>query len=129
MSATIEVRSPADGRLIGSVPDLGPAGVAAAAKELRDAQPAWDDLGPDGRGRYMLQFLDWILDHERHLVETMQNETGKSWGDAGLEKITLKSEPHWYPYKPRSSKAQSLMVRLLGAHDWRRRLGLTGKGR
>jgi acyl-CoA reductase-like NAD-dependent aldehyde dehydrogenase len=45
------------------------------------------------------------------------------------EKITLKSEPHWYPYRPRSSKAQSLMVRLLGAHDWRRRLGLTGKGR
>jgi acyl-CoA reductase-like NAD-dependent aldehyde dehydrogenase len=45
------------------------------------------------------------------------------------EKITLKSEPHWYPYKARSSKAQSFMVRLLGAHDWRRRLGLTGKRR
>jgi acyl-CoA reductase-like NAD-dependent aldehyde dehydrogenase len=40
------------------------------------------------------------------------------------ERITLKSEPHWYPYKKRSSQLQARMVRLLGAHDWRRRLGL-----
>jgi acyl-CoA reductase-like NAD-dependent aldehyde dehydrogenase len=39
------------------------------------------------------------------------------------ERVKLKSEPHWYPYKPKSSALQARMVRLLGAHDWRRRLG------
>ncbi len=83
--ALIEVRCPADGRLIASVPDEGPEGVAAAAKRLREAQPAWEDLGPDGRAKHMFRFLDWILDNEKHLVGLMQEETGKSWGDAGLE--------------------------------------------
>ncbi|KLL09801.1 aldehyde dehydrogenase family protein [Protofrankia coriariae] len=81
----IEVRCPADGRLVASVPDEGPEGVAVAAKRLREAQPAWEDLGPDGRAKYMFRFLDWILDNEKHLVGLMQEETGKSWGDAGLE--------------------------------------------
>ena len=39
------------------------------------------------------------------------------------EKVHLKSEPHWYPYKKTSSALQARMVRMLGAHDWRRRLG------
>ncbi|GAA0612656.1 aldehyde dehydrogenase family protein [Sporichthya brevicatena] len=81
----IDVYCPADGRLVGSVPDLGAAGVAAAAAELRAAQPAWEDLGPDGRAKHMRNFLDWILDNEKRLVGIMQEETGKSWGDAGLE--------------------------------------------
>jgi acyl-CoA reductase-like NAD-dependent aldehyde dehydrogenase len=64
---------------------MGPAGVAAAAQQLRAAQPAWEELGPDGRAQHMFRFLDWILDNEAHLVGTMQEETGKSWGDAALE--------------------------------------------
>jgi acyl-CoA reductase-like NAD-dependent aldehyde dehydrogenase len=82
---TIEVRCPADGRLVGSVPDLGEAGVAAAAAQLRGAQPAWEALGPSGRAKHMFRFLDWILDNEARLVGIMQEETGKSWGDASLE--------------------------------------------
>ncbi|HVW43578.1 MAG TPA: aldehyde dehydrogenase family protein [Amycolatopsis sp.] len=82
---TIEVFCPADGRVVGRVPDLGRAGVAAAAEQLRAAQPAWEALGPKGRAKHMLRFLDWILDHEAELVGIMQEETGKSWGDAALE--------------------------------------------
>src|SRR5689334_23106475 len=81
----IDVYCPADGRLVGRAPDLGRAGVEAAARQLRAAQPAWEDLGPDGRAQHMLAFLDWILDNEKNLVGIMQEETGKSWGDAGLE--------------------------------------------
>jgi acyl-CoA reductase-like NAD-dependent aldehyde dehydrogenase len=82
---TIEVRCPADDRIVGRVPDLGPAGVAAAAAQLRAAQPAWEALGPDGRAKHMRRFLDWILDNEAKLVGIMQEESGKSWGDAALE--------------------------------------------
>ncbi|WP_016881714.1 MULTISPECIES: aldehyde dehydrogenase family protein [unclassified Rhodococcus (in: high G+C Gram-positive bacteria)] len=81
----IEVRCPADGRLVGRVPDLGAAGVASAAKQLREAQPEWEAIGPDGRAKHMRKFLDWILDNEANLIGIMQEETGKSWGDASLE--------------------------------------------
>jgi acyl-CoA reductase-like NAD-dependent aldehyde dehydrogenase len=43
------------------------------------------------------------------------------------ERINLKSEMHWYPYTARRSKLQGVLVRMLGAHDWRRRLGLRGR--
>jgi acyl-CoA reductase-like NAD-dependent aldehyde dehydrogenase len=43
------------------------------------------------------------------------------------ERIHMKSEMHWYPYTKRRSTLQGIAVRLLGAHDWRRRLGLRGR--
>jgi hypothetical protein len=43
-----------------------------------------------------------------------------------IERLKLGSEIHWYPYTKRRSKLQERLVRLLGAHDWRRRLGLRG---
>jgi acyl-CoA reductase-like NAD-dependent aldehyde dehydrogenase len=43
------------------------------------------------------------------------------------EKIKLSNELHWYPYTKGKVKLQSRLVRMLGAHDWRRRLGLRGK--
>jgi acyl-CoA reductase-like NAD-dependent aldehyde dehydrogenase len=81
----MEVRSPSDGRAVGSVPVATAAEVAAAAARLRAAQPAWEALGPAGRGKILLGFLDWILDNERRLTEIVQSESGKSWGDASLE--------------------------------------------
>ena len=39
------------------------------------------------------------------------------------ERIDLKTEMHWYPYTKAKSSISSKMIRLLGAHDWRRRLG------
>lgn len=81
----ITVHCPADGRMVGSVPDMTAAQVHDVATALRAAQPAWEALGPNGRARYLLQLLDWVLDNEARLIGIMQEETGKSWGDAALE--------------------------------------------
>lgn len=83
--AAIEVRCPADGRLVGTVPDQSREEVAAAAARLRAAQPAWEALGPDGRSVHLRAWRDWLLDNERRLGELVQSETGKSWADASLE--------------------------------------------
>ena len=40
------------------------------------------------------------------------------------EWVTLKSELNWYPYHRRRTPLMARAVRLLGMHDWRRRLGL-----
>jgi acyl-CoA reductase-like NAD-dependent aldehyde dehydrogenase len=81
----IEVRCPADGRVVGTVPNQTAAEVRAAADALRAAQPAWDALGPDGRAVHLRNWRDWLLDNERRLAELVQAETGKAWTDAALE--------------------------------------------
>ncbi|WP_051341922.1 aldehyde dehydrogenase family protein [Pseudonocardia spinosispora] len=83
----IVVRCPADGRVVGSVPDLDPAAIGAEAARLRAAQPDWEALGPKGRSAHLLRWLDWLLDNEQRLLEMVQAEAGKSWADASLEMV------------------------------------------
>jgi acyl-CoA reductase-like NAD-dependent aldehyde dehydrogenase len=92
----IDVRSPANGRIVGSVDISTADDVAETVRELRAAQPAWEELGPHGRGKVLLTFLDWILDNERSLVEIVQSESGKSWGDASLEIIMAVDTINYY---------------------------------
>lgn len=81
----IEVHSPVDGRLVGTVPAVSPDQVAVICAELREAQPGWEAIGPRGRSVHLLRWLDWLLDNERRLLSLVQAETGKSWADASLE--------------------------------------------
>lgn len=81
----IGVHCPADGRLVGTVADMGSAEIAEVCSALRRAQPAWEALGPAGRRTWLLRWLDWLLDNEQRLLEMVQAETGKSWADASLE--------------------------------------------
>ena len=81
----ITVRRPADGELIATVPSLDATQVTAVCAELRQAQPAWEALGPSGRSAHLLRWLDWLLDNETRLLTLVQQETGKSWADASLE--------------------------------------------
>ena len=83
----VEVRSPADGRVVGTVPDMSAAEVFATAKRLRQAQPAWLAMGFAGRRAWMERFRDWILDNEEHLLGQVQAETGKAWGDIPIGEI------------------------------------------
>jgi acyl-CoA reductase-like NAD-dependent aldehyde dehydrogenase len=43
------------------------------------------------------------------------------------EKAAAKSEIHWYPATPAKAAIQSKAARLMGARDWRRRLGIKPK--
>ncbi|WP_099023944.1 aldehyde dehydrogenase family protein [Mycolicibacterium palauense] len=44
------------------------------------------------------------------------------------DRVSLKTEPLWYPIIPAKSRVVARVSRLLGAHDWRRRLGRRGDG-
>jgi acyl-CoA reductase-like NAD-dependent aldehyde dehydrogenase len=81
----IDVVAPADGALVGSVPDQGPADMAAMAGRARTAQPAWEALGPVDRARWLHRYRDWLLDHDDELADMLQRETGKPWQEATLE--------------------------------------------
>ena len=57
----IPVENPATGEIIGHVPAMTAANVAECARRGRDAQPAWQALGYDGRGRVFRRMQRWIV--------------------------------------------------------------------
>ncbi|OHV06935.1 aldehyde dehydrogenase family protein [Mycobacterium talmoniae] len=95
-SSLITVRCPADGRAVGTVPDMTPAQVHEVAAGLRSAQLEWEDLGPAGRAKHIRRFLDWVFDNEDRLIGIMQEETGKSWGDAAVETAVVVDTINYY---------------------------------
>jgi len=84
----IEVENPATGQVIATVPDLGPEEVKDLAAKARAAQPGWEALGFEGRGRVMRRAQKWMLDHADRVIETIVSETGKTYEDAQLAEIS-----------------------------------------
>ena len=48
----------------------------------RAAQPAWEALGFEGRGRILRRAQKWVLDNSERVIETIISETGKAYEDA-----------------------------------------------
>jgi acyl-CoA reductase-like NAD-dependent aldehyde dehydrogenase len=92
MTDTVEVAQgqlvvtcPATGAVVGAAPTHSPDDVAATAARLRAAQPHWAAMGPRSRAKWLGKWRDWIFDHTDELLTLMQQESGKSWGDANIE--------------------------------------------
>jgi acyl-CoA reductase-like NAD-dependent aldehyde dehydrogenase len=86
-AAPIEVQNPATGEVIATVPDVSAEEVAELARKARAAQPGWEALGFEGRGRVLLRAQKWLTDNADRVIETIVSETGKTWEDAQLAEI------------------------------------------
>jgi acyl-CoA reductase-like NAD-dependent aldehyde dehydrogenase len=81
---TIGVENPATGDLITTIPVLGADGIAELAKRARAAQPGWDAIGFEGRGRVMRRAQKWMLDNADRVIDVVVSESGKTHEDAQL---------------------------------------------
>src|SRR3954466_9242286 len=84
----IEVENPATGKVIATVPDMTAEQVKELVARARAAQPGWEALGFEGRGRIMRRAQKWLLDNAERVIETIVSETGKTWEDAQLAEIS-----------------------------------------
>jgi acyl-CoA reductase-like NAD-dependent aldehyde dehydrogenase len=85
--APIAVENPATGEVIATVPATSPDEVTAMVARARAAQPAWEALGYDGRGRILRRAQRWLLDNAPRVVETIVSETGKTHEDAEIAEV------------------------------------------
>src|SRR3954468_13165019 len=85
--ATISVENPATGETIREVAVTPPEEVAAIVARARAAQPAWEALGYEGRGRILKQAQKWLLAHADEVADTIVAETGKAREDALLVEV------------------------------------------
>jgi acyl-CoA reductase-like NAD-dependent aldehyde dehydrogenase len=83
----IPVENPATGEVIATVPTLGAKEVKELVARARAAQPAWEALGFEERGRYLLRMQKWITDNAERIIATIVSETGKTYEDAQLAEI------------------------------------------
>jgi acyl-CoA reductase-like NAD-dependent aldehyde dehydrogenase len=91
----VVVKCPATAQIVGRVPVATADEVEAVATRLRAAQPMWQQIGVDARARWLGKWRDWLLDHRDELLTPLQLETGKSWGDAGVEIAVLQIINYW----------------------------------
>jgi betaine-aldehyde dehydrogenase len=110
---TFEVRNPADGSLIASIPAQGPDEVRDAAASARAAHPAWEALGHEGRYRWLGQWRDWMLANGERIADVMEAETGKVRSDATLEVPWLADAINFYG----ENSARFLADERVSAHN------------
>src|SRR3954466_2929785 len=101
-TAEIAVENPATGAVIGHVPDLPAERVAEMARRGRAAQPAWEALGFDGRGRVLRRAQKWVMDNSDRVIETIVSETGKAWEDAQAAEVAYGAQAFgfWAKHAP-----------------------------
>ena len=84
---TIEVENPATGQVIRTLPVTSPAEVAEMVARARAAQPAWEALGFEGRGRVLRRMQKWLVDNSERVISTIVGETGKTYEDAAVVEL------------------------------------------
>ena len=84
---TIPVENPATGEIIAHVPDMSAEEVAGLVQRARAAQPAWEALGFEGRKAVMLEARKWLIQNRRRMIETVVEESGKTFEDAQLAEV------------------------------------------
>ncbi len=83
-AAGISVENPATGGVVGTVPSIDNAELAEMAQRGREAQPAWEAMGFDGRGQVLRRAQKWVTDNAERVISTIVAETGKTYEDAQL---------------------------------------------
>src|SRR3954469_17922833 len=84
----IPVENPATGEVITTVPDLSADEVKKIAAKAREAQPAWEAMGFEERGKILLRAQKWITDNAERIIDVICSETGKTYEDAQLAEVS-----------------------------------------
>ena len=84
---TIDVENPATGEVIRSLPVTTADDVRAMADRARAAQPAWEALGFEGRGRVLRRMQKWLVDNGERVIQSIVDETGKTYEDAAVVEL------------------------------------------
>jgi acyl-CoA reductase-like NAD-dependent aldehyde dehydrogenase len=84
---TIQVENPATGQVIRSLPVTPLEEVGELVARARAAQPAWEALGFEGRGRVLRRMQKWMIDNADRVVQTIMDEGGKTYEDASVAEL------------------------------------------
>ena len=93
---TIEVRNPATGQLVATVPRLGKAETIRAITAAEAALPAWRARTAEDRARLLRRWFDLMMTHQEDLAVLMTTEQGKPLAESRGEIAYAASFIEWY---------------------------------
>jgi betaine-aldehyde dehydrogenase len=112
----IHVYRPADGTHLADVKSHTAADVAARAKQLRNAQTGWEQLGVRRRAEWINRYRQWILDNTDRLLKICAEEGGRPINEPMLETTLLVEVIDYYSrtapklLAPKRLRPHSLLV-------------------
>jgi succinate-semialdehyde dehydrogenase/glutarate-semialdehyde dehydrogenase len=128
--ASVEVRLPFTGGLLGTVPRCGPADVDEAALRARRAQAAWAGVPVAVRSRVLLRFHDLLLERRDEILDIIQLESGKARRHAFEEVMDTAIASRYYghvaPRLLRPRRRQGAVPLLTRTFEHRHPRGLAG---
>ncbi|HYD82255.1 MAG TPA: NAD-dependent succinate-semialdehyde dehydrogenase [Paucimonas sp.] len=95
-ASRFEVTNPANGAVLGTVPDLGPEHAQAAIAAAAAAFPAWAAKTGKERAAAMRKWFDLMIAHADDLAALMTAEQGKPLAEAKGEVVYGASFIEWY---------------------------------
>ena len=93
---TFEVRNPATGRVLGTVPSMGSAETRRAIEAANDAWPAWRAQPAKARAAILRKWYQLMLDNADDLARIMTAEQGKPLAEAKGEIQYAASFLEWF---------------------------------
>ncbi len=93
---TIDVRNPADGSELGSVPRLGASETRRAIEAANRALPAWRARPAKERGEILKRWHGLMLEHQEDLARLMTSEQGKPLAEARGELMNAAAFLEWF---------------------------------
>ena len=94
--ATIEVRNPANGELIASIPDLGADEVRSAIQAAKQALPGWRNKTAIERSNILKKWYQLVVQNADDLAKILTAEQGKTLAEARGEIIYGASYIEWF---------------------------------
>jgi succinate-semialdehyde dehydrogenase/glutarate-semialdehyde dehydrogenase len=94
--ARTDILNPANGELIGSVPNMGRAETRRAIEAAQAAQPAWRALTAKERANRLRQWFNLIMANQEDLARIMTAEQGKPLAEARGEIAYAASFIEWF---------------------------------
>ncbi len=93
---TCEVRNPATGAVLGTVPDMGEAETRQAIEAAHAAFPAWAKKTAKERAQILRRLYELMIDHQDDLATLMTAEQGKPLAEARGEVAYSASFIEWF---------------------------------
>ncbi len=93
---TFDVRNPATGEVLASLPDMGVAETREAIDAAYAAQPAWAALPAKERAGILRKWFDLMVAHADELAAILTAEMGKPFAEARGEILYAAAYVEWY---------------------------------
>jgi succinate-semialdehyde dehydrogenase / glutarate-semialdehyde dehydrogenase len=99
--AVRQVRNPASGEVVSTVPDGGTAEARRAIEAAQQAFPAWRARTAEDRARILRRWFDLMISHQDDLAQVMTSEQGKPLAEAKGEIVYAASFIEWFSEEAR----------------------------